>query len=103
MMGVGFIRRWYAGRILKFIDKSKKKKRRLPDHLYEIDLLLRRVPGPKRRSTLEEMLVPRDEAEFGRELRRAATRQSRQSGRGGPGRRPGTPPQSVRRPTKGPR
>jgi hypothetical protein len=100
MLSVGFIRRWYARRLVKFIAKSKKKNRRLPDHLFQLDLMLKKVPEARRTKTVEEMLVPRDEEEYGRELRRAASRQERRGGKGGASRRPGSPPQVVRRQVK---
>jgi hypothetical protein len=104
LLKVGVIRRWYARRLVKYIEKSRKKKRRLPQHLSQVDTMLRKLPKAQRVKTLEEMLVPGREEQLGRNLRRAAARQNRGSGRGGPGRRPGLPPQQVvRRQVKGPR
>ncbi len=102
MLSVAFIRRWYARRMIKFIDKSKTKHRQMPQHLIQVDNLLRRVPKPLRQKTLEEMLVPGNEEQYGRQLRRAAERQQRASGRG-TGRRPGLPPQAqaARRQVRG--
>jgi hypothetical protein len=100
MLSVGFIRRWYARRLVKFIAKSKKKGRRLPDHLFQLDRTLKKVPEARRTKTVEEMLIPRNEEEYGRELRRAASRQERRGGQGGASRRPGSPPQVVRRQVK---
>ncbi|MGA7417241.1 MAG: hypothetical protein WBW80_04550 [Acidimicrobiales bacterium] len=102
LLKVGFIRRWYARRLLKFIQKSKDKHRPLPDHLVQVDAITRRLPKPQRAKKLEEMLVPQDEEDMGREFRRAAERQNRSKGHGGPGKRPGMPPQQVvRRQPKG--
>lgn len=92
MLKVGFIRRWYARRMVKYIDKSKKKQRRLPDHLYQVETLLKRVPTHDRAKTLADMLQPGQEEQYGREMRRAAARQQRAKGSGGPGKRPGLPP-----------
>jgi hypothetical protein len=104
LLRFGVIRRWYARRLLKFIEKSRKKKRKLPQHLVQVDTTLRRVPKPQRQSLIEEMLVPGREEQLGRTMRRAASRQDRSSGRGGTGRRPGMPPQQVlRRQVRGPR
>ncbi len=98
LLRIGVVRRWYARRLLKFIEKTKQKKRRLPEHLVQVDQVMRRLPKPQRAKTLEEMLVPGREDQLGRTYRRAAARQSRGSGRGGPRRRPGMPPQQqVRR------
>lgn len=98
MLRVGFIRHWYARRLVKFIDKSKQKHRRLPEHMQRIDGLLRRVPQHQRVKTLEEMMMmqpPGGPEELGREFRRAAARQDRGSGRAGGNKRPGMPPQQV--------
>lgn len=104
LLKVAIIRRWYARRLISFIDKSRKKKRKLPEHLVQVETMMRRVPKPQRAKLLQEMLVPGREEQFGRQFRRAASRQGRASGRGGPGRRPGMPPQQVvRRQVKGPR
>jgi len=103
MLSVGFVRRWYARRLVKFLEKSRKKHRRLPDHMVQVDTLLRRVPEPRRAKVLEEMLRPGPKEGPGRELRRAASRQQRQSGKGGPRRRPGMPPQTFRQQQRGPR
>ncbi len=95
LLKIGFIRRWQARRLIAYIEKSKKKHRRLPDELVRIDAMVRRLPKPQRAKAVEEMLVPTSEEQFGREIRRAAARQNRGSGRGGPRKRPGLPPTSV--------
>lgn len=97
LLKVGFIRRWQARRLIAYIEKSKKKHRRLPEELVRVDAMVRRLPKPQRAKALEEMLVPTSEEQFGRDIRRAAARQNRASGRGGPRRRPGLPPADVSR------
>ncbi|HLN17924.1 MAG TPA: hypothetical protein VK277_14370 [Acidimicrobiales bacterium] len=105
LLKIGVVRRWYARRMLKYIEKTKKKKRPLPDELVRLDQLTRKMPEPQKLKLIEEMLTPGKTDQLGRELRRAAERQNRESGRGPGGRRPGMPPQRqvVRRPTKGAR
>lgn len=104
LLKIGVIRRWYARRLIKFIEKSRKKKRKLPEHLVQVDTMLRRVPKAQRPKMVEEMLVPGREEQLGRAMRRAADRQNRGSGRGNTKRRPGMPPQQVvRRQVRGPR
>jgi len=102
MLKIGFMRRWYARRMVSYIDKSKKKKRRLPDELVRVDAMTKRLPKQQRVKVIEEMMTPGQEDKFGRQLRRAAERQNRESGRGGARRRPGMPPtqQVVRKPAK---
>lgn len=104
LLKFGPIRRWYARRLIKYIEKSKKKKRKLPEHLMQVDSMLRKIPKPQRQKTVEEMLMPGREEQFGRAMRRAASRQGRASGQGGTKRRPGVAPQqTVRRQVRGPR
>lgn len=104
LLRIGIIRRWYARRLIKYIDKSRKKKRKLPQHLVQVDTMLRKVPKPQRQKLVEEMLTPGREEQFGRAMRRAAERQNRGSGQGSAKRRPGTAPQQqVRRQVRGPR
>lgn len=97
MMRVGFLRRLYAKRLLSYLDKCKAKKRPVPPELREVSVAMSRLPERERRAALEEALAARGPEAVSREYRRAASRQQRQSGRGGPHRRPGamrtkTPP-----------
>ena len=92
IMSVGFLRRYYVRRLLKTIDKSEKKGRPLPADLEQVKTALSRLPANKRAEFLEEMLRDPEGMNPGRELRRAASRQDRQSGRGGGRQRPGLPP-----------
>ncbi len=89
-----WLRRWYARRLLRTIDKSRTKSRPLPESLQRIDRTLRRVPKPKRAEVLEQMLEAGStpEPELNRALRRAAGRQDRQSGKSRAGTRPGVGP-----------
>lgn len=92
VMQVGPVRAFYARRLLRFLDKSKKKGRDLPDQLSDLDEYLSRVPVKQRRQLLESSLSGELDARAGRALRRAAGRQGRQKGRTGGGQRPGMPP-----------
>lgn len=89
-----FLRRRYVRRILRSIDKSKAKGKRLPTELFELSQQLSRVPREKRAEALEQAIKagPEAEANTSRALRRAAAGQQRMSGRGGNRYRPGTPP-----------
>lgn len=89
-----WLRRRYVRRVLRSIDRSRKKNRPLPDSLVRIDRMLRRVPKPKRAQVLEEMLEAGSapEPELNRALRRSAARQDRQSGKSRAGSRPGVGP-----------
>jgi hypothetical protein len=96
LMRVGVFRRWYVRRILRFIDRSKAKGRRLPEGLAETNRFLSRVPKQQRAKALEEAILTNQEApNMGRELRRAASRQ-RKSGQSDARYRPGMPPGTVR-------
>ena len=88
-----WLRRRYVRRVLRSIDKARKKNRPMPDSLVRIDRMLRRVPRHKRAEALEQMLEAGSapETELGRAVRRAASRQERRSGKGG-GLRPGMGP-----------
>ncbi|MGH9205377.1 MAG: hypothetical protein ACRD1G_02270 [Acidimicrobiales bacterium] len=88
---IPFMRRFYARRIVSFIDKSKRKKRPLPENLQAMDSQLGRLPKAERLKAIEMSLRPGAQEELGRDIRRAAARQERLSGRGG-GKRPGAPP-----------
>ncbi|MGH9116166.1 MAG: hypothetical protein ACRDWW_10115 [Acidimicrobiales bacterium] len=93
VMGIPLVRRWYVRRILKYIDKSKAKGRRLPENMMETAKFLARVPRGQREKALEEAFLANQQIpQMGREYRRAAERQ-RLSGKG-PGRRPGLPPEA---------
>ena len=56
LMKVPLVRRLYARRVLKFIDKSRTKGRKLPPELYELSRQLSRVPESDRASALEAAL-----------------------------------------------
>ncbi len=71
--------------LLKLIDKSRQRGRRLPPDLYELSKQLSRVPQSERADALERALKAEREGTAGagvnRQARRAAERQSRQSRR----------------------
>lgn len=95
-----WLRRRYARRILKSIEKARAKNRPLPESLQRIDRQLRQVLPPKRAEVLEQMLEmggSPDPANLSRAIRRAGGRQERRSGKGA-GSRPGMPPGQRRRP-----
>lgn len=105
LMRVPALRRWYIRRMLKYIDKSKAKGRKLPPEFVELSRHLARVPKDKRASALEEAMTAEREGNLAasREMRRAASAQQRRSGKGS-GYRPGLPPgtlQQGRRQAKG--
>jgi hypothetical protein len=95
LMKVPLIRRMYVRRMLKFIDKSKAKGRRLPPEIYELSRQLSRVPEADRASALETALKAGPDGigdsvpGSNRQLRRAASAQQRQSGKGQGRYRPG--------------
>jgi hypothetical protein len=95
LMKVPVVRRMYVRRMIKFIDKSRAKGRRLPPEVYELSRQLSRVPEADRASALEAALKAgpdgRGESVPGsnRQLRRAASAQQRQSGKGQGRYRPG--------------
>src|SRR5579875_1174277 len=93
-----WLRRRYARRILKTIDKYQEKKRPLPENLSRLERQLRRVPKPKRQQLVEQMMEMGSEEDVttNRALRRAAGRQERQKGQRGGGLRPGTVPGQPR-------
>ena len=93
-----WLRRRYARRILKTIDKFQDKGRQLPDNLSRLERQLRRVPKPKRQQIVEQMMEmgSEDDVSSNRALRRAAGRQERQKGQRGGGLRPGTLPGQPR-------
>jgi hypothetical protein len=93
-----WLRRRYARRILKTIDKYQDKGRPLPENLIRLERQLRRVPKPKRQQLVEQMMEmgSEDDVSTNRALRRAAGRQERQKGQRGGGQRPGTLPGQPR-------
>lgn len=108
LMKIGFIRRRYVKRMLRYLDKSKEKGRRLPPELYELQRYLSQVPKAQRAERLEEAITAQqnDEVLGNRDLRRASANQNRLSGRSSSRYRPGAPPRSIQpgpRPSKRPR
>ena len=98
VMQIGPVRGFYARRLLRFLEKSKKKGRDIPDQLADLDEYLARVPAKQRRELLEASLSGELDARAGRAVRRAAGRQGRQKGRAAGGQRPGMPPAPGPRP-----
>lgn len=89
-MSVGFVRRTYAKRLIKFMERSREKRKPLPPELREVSIAMSQLPEAQRLPALEQALHGQGGAEsMSREMRRAASRQSRMSGKGGPHRRPG--------------
>lgn len=108
ILRIGFLRRWHIRRLLKFIDKSKAKGRRLPPNLYDLNRFLSQVPKEQRAKRLEEALMAQQRPDMvqSRDMRRATDNQARRSGRSGSGYRPGMPARSMMpgpRPPKRPR
>jgi hypothetical protein len=93
-----WLRRRYARRIIRTIDKYKEKGRPLPESLTRLERQLRRVPAQKRQQLVEQMMEmgSDQDASTNRALRRAAGRQERQKGQRGGGLRPGTLPGQPR-------
>ncbi|HZU73164.1 MAG TPA: hypothetical protein VE990_10395 [Acidimicrobiales bacterium] len=91
-MKVPLLRRYYTRRVLRFLDKSHKKGRPIPEQLADLDRHLARLPAKERQKVLDATLSGEMESAAGRAVRRAAQRQNRQSGRGGGRQRPGYPP-----------
>lgn len=98
VMQVAPVRRFYARRLIRFMEKSKKKGRDLPGDLADLDAYLSKLPANQRRAMLEASLSGELDSKVGREVRRAASRQGRQKGRTGGGQRPGMPPIPGARP-----
>ena len=99
IMHIGPMRRYYAKRVMRYMEKSKRKGRALPDQMADLDDYLSRLPAKQRREVLEASLSGELETRAGREMRRAASRQNRQKGTAGGGQRPGLPPvPGARRP-----
>ncbi|MGH9073002.1 MAG: hypothetical protein ACRDZQ_02615, partial [Acidimicrobiales bacterium] len=55
-MRVGFLRRLYAKRLLRYMAKSRAKKRPLPPELRELDIAMSRLPEKDRHAALDEAL-----------------------------------------------
>lgn len=93
-----WLRRRYARRILRTIEKYQDKGRPLPENLSRLERQLRRIPKPKRQQLVEQMMEMggEDDVNSNRALRRAAGRQERQKGHRGGGLRPGTLPGQPR-------
>jgi hypothetical protein len=98
-----WLRRRYAGRIIKTIEKFQKKGRPLPENLRNLERQLRQVPKPKRQQFVEQMMEMGAEQDLtiNRTLRRAANRQERRKGQRGGGLRPGTMPGQPRQRPRG--
>ena len=82
LLKVPGLRRFYVRRLLKFIEKSKQKGRRLPPDLYELSKQLARVPKSEQAAVLERALKAGPEGAanmpgVNRQARRAAERQAR--------------------------
>jgi hypothetical protein len=88
-MKVGFIRRFYVKRLLRYIEKSRKKGRSLPPDLVQVEKMVARLPAKKQVELLETALLTKPDDVNNRQLRRAATRQDRLRGSGA-GNRPGS-------------
>lgn len=93
MLRMPRFRNWYARRLVKLIDRSKKKRRPLTGNLPMIERTIRGLPKPERAKAVARMLEPMQDHLVGRDMRRAAQRQERASGKGSARRRPGTLPQ----------
>jgi hypothetical protein len=98
MMKIPFLRRMYAKRVLRYLDKSRQRGRPIPDEMAQLDDYLSRLPEQERAAVLEATLSGELESGASRAMRRAAGRQGRQSGRGGGRQRPGAPPTIGPRP-----
>lgn len=82
LLKISGMRRFYVRRVLRFIEKSKQKGRRLPPDLYELSKQLSRVPKSEQAALLERAMKAGPEGPAGmpgvnREARRAAQRQAR--------------------------
>jgi hypothetical protein len=88
-MKVGFLRRFYVKRLLRYIEKSRKKGRSLPPDLAQVERMVARLPPKKQVELLETALLSKPDEISNRQLRRAAGRQDRLSGSGA-GNRPGS-------------
>jgi hypothetical protein len=98
---VQVLRRWYIRRTLKFIDRSRAKRRRLPEGMAETSRFLARVPKGRRAQAFEDaILANQDTPNMGRQFRRAAARQ-RRSGKSDARYRPGLPPGANKQARRG--
>jgi hypothetical protein len=77
IMSVGFLRHFYVRRLLRFMEKSKKKGRTLPPELARLQQMLSRLPEKKRAEALEAGLLSDPNEPLSREMRRAGARQDR--------------------------
>lgn len=93
MLRMPRFRNWYARRLVKLIDRSKEKRRPLTGNLPMIERTIRGLPKPERAKAVARMLEPMEDRLIGRDMRRAAARQERSSGKASARRRPGTLPQ----------
>lgn len=93
-----WLRRRYARRVVRTIDKFNEKGRQLPENLVRVERQLRQIPKPKRQQTVEQMMEigTKQDLTTNRALRRASGRQDRQRGQRGGGLRPGTLPGQPR-------
>jgi hypothetical protein len=90
------VRRWQIRRLLKYIDKSKEKGRRLPAEYAEMGRFLSKVPKAQRAAALEKAMEANQQGAIpSRDYRRAAAAQQRRSGQGGARYRPGMPPGTI--------
>lgn len=94
LLKIGFLRRRYIKRIMRNIEKSKEKGKRMPPELWDLSKRLDRLPPGKRVEFLEQAITagPEAQEQAGRAMRRAAASQERMSGRGGGRYRPGMGP-----------
>ncbi|MGH9102313.1 MAG: hypothetical protein ACRDYD_04935 [Acidimicrobiales bacterium] len=86
---IPFLRRLYIKRLLRFMERSEAKGRRLPPELETLQTRLSRLPKKDRASALETAMLAEQQGPGSREMRRAAGRQQRLSGRGSGRQRPG--------------
>jgi hypothetical protein len=102
-MKIGFLRRFYIRRLLRYIEKSKKKGRALPADLVPVQKMLARYPRNKKKQmeVLEAALLAKPDENYNRQLRRMAGKQDRLRG-SGYGNRPGAIRTNDVRPPKGP-
>jgi hypothetical protein len=96
LMKLSPVRRWYIRRMIKFMDKSRDKGRRLPPEFVDMARYLSKVPKSERAAALEKAFLAQQEGVgTSRDYRRAAAAQQRRSGRGGGRYRPGLPPGAL--------
>ncbi len=98
-----WLRRRYARRMVRTIEKFRAKGRPLPESLARLERTLKTVPQTKRAQTIEQMMEMSSEQEDvtpSRAMRRAAGRQDRHKGSKGGGLRPGTLPGQPRQRTR---